>query len=487
MMQSLRSRLIVLVSLLCIAGVAASSLMIGLFFQSASAQAGQAQAEVARACDSIASTYRFYSASWQGPKTSLQDTALRSGLTTVAQTALRNRFGIEGGLWAADSGSLAYAYPTYQGAGPKLDFPLAETARIRSINTQARADDRTVTERYAASTQVLLLAACPLNGPIPGLTAWTMTRVVTFAGSAYRQLMAGLAVLLATVVAATTLLIRLTVSWSRHVGRIEQALQADDLLRLPQIEATGEKELDQIIEALNRAGHRLAAATDRAEQLARQVATGERLAAIGRVAAGVAHEIRNPIAAMLLKAESALTGDVTRKNEALRMIVGQVGRLDRLLTRLLSLTDRDPAQRQATDVAALVEGCLGDHAELARAKEVVLQQQVTVESARIDPEQIRRALDNLVLNAIQAAPRGSEIVVRAQVVADRLILSVRDQGAGPPPAIRDHLFEPFVTGRAEGTGLGLSLVREIAVAHGGTARLADSADGTTFEILLSWP
>ena len=128
-----------------------------------------------------------------------------------------------------------------------------------------------------------------------------------------------------------------------------------------------------------------------------------------------------------------------------------------------------------------------DHAELARAKEVVLQQQVTVESARIDPEQIRRALDNLVLNAIQAAPRGSEIVVRAQVVADRLILSVRDQGAGPPPAIRDHLFEPFVTGRAEGTGLGLSLVREIAVAHGGTARLADSADGTTFEILLSWP
>jgi len=487
MMQSLRARLIVLVALLCIAGAAASGLMIALFFQSASAQAAQAQAEIARACDSIASTYRFYTTSWQGPKTSLQDTTLRSALAVVAQTALRNRSGIEGGLWTADAGSLAYAYPTYQGAGPKLDFPLAEIARIRSINAQARAEDRTVTERYTASTQVLLVAACPLNGPIPSLTAWTMTRVVTFAGSAYRQLMAGLAVLLATVIAAATLLIRLTVSWSRHVSRIEQVLQADDVLRLPQIEATGEKELDQIIEALNRAGHRLAAATERGEQLARQVATGERLAAIGRVAAGVSHEIRNPIAAMLLKAESALTADVARKNEALTMIVGQVGRLDRLLTRLLSLTDRDPARRQVTDIPALVEGCLGDHAELARAKGVVLSRQVTVESANIDHDQMRRALDNLVLNAIQAAPHGSEIVVRAQVVADRLILSVRDQGSGPPPAIREHLFEPFVTGRAEGTGLGLSLVREIAVAHGGTARLADSADGTTFEILLPWP
>ncbi len=486
-MQSLRGRLIVLVALLCIAGAATSGLMIGLFFQSASAQAAQAQAEVARACDAIASTYRLYSTGWQAPKTSLQDTTLRSGLTTVAQAARRNRFGIEGGVWTADTGSLAYAYPTYQGAGPKLDFPLAEIARIRWINAQAHADDRSVTERYAASTQVLLLAACPHNGPIPGLTAWTMTRVVTFAGSAYRQLMAGLAVLLAAVVAATTLLIRLTVSWSRHVSGIEQALQAEDVLRLPKIEATGEKELDQIIEALNRAGHRLATATERGEQLARQVATGERLAAIGRVAAGVAHEIRNPIAAMLLKAESALAGDIARKNEALTMIVGQVGRLDRLLTRLLCLTDRDPARRRARDLGALVEGCLGDHVELARAKGVVLGRQVTVERASIDPDQMRRALDNLVLNAIQAAPRGSEIVVRAQVVADRLVLSVRDEGDGPPPAIRDHLFEPFVTGRAEGTGLGLSLVREIAVAHGGTGRLADSADGATFEILLPWP
>jgi nitrogen-specific signal transduction histidine kinase len=66
-------------------------------------------------------------------------------------------------------------------------------------------------------------------------------------------------------------------------------------------------------------------------------------------------------------------------------------------------------------------------------------------------------------------------------------LSVHDEGGGPPAAIRDHLFEPFVTGRADGTGLGLSVVFEVAAAHGGTARLANSSTGTTFEIVVPWP
>jgi len=152
-MQSLRGRLIVLVALQCIAGAAASALTIRLFFQSASAQAGQAQAEVARECEAVASKYRFYSIRRKGPKSSLQDTALHTDLTAVAQTALRNRLGIEGGVWAADAGSLGYAFSMYQGAGPKPDFPLAESARIQSINGLARADDRTLTQRYAASTE----------------------------------------------------------------------------------------------------------------------------------------------------------------------------------------------------------------------------------------------------------------------------------------------------------------------------------------------
>ena len=486
MNQSLRRRLIVLIALLCVASVAASVLMFGLFKQSAAAQAGQAAAEIARACDAITSTYRFYSANWQGPASSLQDAALQTELSTVVRTALRDRAGIEGGLWQAQAGSIAYAYPTYQGEAPKTDFPITELKRIAAINDAALAADRQVGNHYAAKSQVLLLTACPLAGPIPALTAWTMTRVVTFAGQAYRQLMAGLGVLLATVIVAASLLVRMTLVWSRHVAEIERALQSTDVARLPTLKPTGEKELDQIVASLNLAGRRVAEASERADRLAQQVAGGERLAAIGRVAAGVAHEIRNPIAAMRLKAENALCGDATRKEDALSMILGQIERLDRLLKRLLSLTERDPPQRAAADVNALVEACMRDHGELAQTKRVRLVAKVQAGAASIDAEQMRRALDNLVLNAIDAAPANSQIVISAEHRGEQLILTVQDEGPGPPAMIRDHLFEPFVTARPEGTGLGLSVVREIATAHGGTARWVDTPAGTTFEIAVPW-
>jgi signal transduction histidine kinase len=147
-----------------------------------------------------------------------------------------------------------------------------------------------------------------------------------------RHLVAGLGILLATVFAATMLLMRLTVTWLWHIGRIETALQAYDVTELPILPITGERELDRIVTALNEAGRRLADARRRAEQLARQVTTG-------RIAAGVAHEIRNPIAAMRLKGENAAAGDSQRKDQALAMILGQIERLDTLLRRLLGVTE----------------------------------------------------------------------------------------------------------------------------------------------------
>ena len=486
MFRSLRGRLIVLLVLLVAAAIAAGALMIGLFRQSATARAGQSEAEIGRACDAIAGAYRFYSAGWKGPAPGLDDAALRLDLTAVVQTALRDHAGIEGGIWQADAGSLAYAFPTYQGSGPKTDLPQAELPRIQAANRTALSEDRQATSRYDASSQILIVTACPLPGPIPSLTGWTMTRVLTFSGSGYQQLMAGLGILFATVLAATALLTRLTITWSRHVARIETALQAHDLAELPRLPTTGERELDRIVTALNEAGRHLSGARQRAAQLAGQVATGERLAAIGRVAAGIAHEIRNPIAAMRLKAENAIAGDSERKDQALSTILGQIERLDTLVNRLLSVTEPDKPRRETLLLGPFLESCAASHLELARAKRVTLECRADGKEANFDPEQMRRALDNLVLNAIQAAPAETRVLVAARQDADSLVVSVHDEGAGAPAQIRDHLFEPFVTGRANGTGLGLSIVREVAVAHGGTARLGNSEVGTTFEIVVPW-
>lgn len=486
MSRSLRGRLVVLLVLLAAAAIATGALMIGLFRQSATAQVGQADAETGRACDSIATAYRFYSAGWQRQGPALDDGSFRRGLTAVVQTALRHRAGIEGGIWQRDAGPLAYAFPTYEGAGPKTDVPQAELSRIEAVNRTALAEDRQASNRYDASTQILLISACPLPGAIPGLTGWTMTRVFTFAGRSYQQLMAGFGILLATVLTAAALSTRLTMKWSRHVSQIQNALQAHDIAELPKLPTTGEQELDRIVTALNEAGTRLATARQRSEQLSRQIAVGERLAAIGRVAAGVAHEIRNPIAAMRLKAENAIAGDAERKDQSLSAILEQIDRVDVLLQRLLSATERDELRRQCVALAPFLDSCIATHADLARAKRLTLECRIDRTASRFDPDQMRRALDNLVLNAIQAAPADSHIQVSARHEAETLVLSVRDEGAGPPAIVRRHLFEPFVTGRADGTGLGLSVVREVAAAHGGTARLADSAAGTTFEIAVPW-
>jgi len=353
MFRSLRGRLAVLLVLLAAAAIATGALMIGLFRQSATSQVGQAEAQIGRACDAIAAAYRFYSTGWQGTGSAREEQSYRGGLTAVVQTALRDRSGIEGGIWERETGSLAYAFPTYQGAGPKTDVPAAELPRIETVNQSALAEERQVSTRYDAASQILLLTACPLPGPIPGLTGWAMTRVFTFAGRSYQQLMAGLGILFAAVLAAAALLTQLTLKWSRHVSQIESALQAHDIAELPALPRTGERELDRIVTALNEATDRLADARWRADELAHRVAIGERLAAIGRVAAGVAHEIRNPIAAMRLRAENALAGDAVRKNQSLSMIIGQIERLDGLLQRLLSATERD-TPRCSSIVALLI-------------------------------------------------------------------------------------------------------------------------------------
>jgi signal transduction histidine kinase len=111
---------------------------------------------------------------------------------------------------------------------------------------------------------------------------------------------------------------------------------------------------------------RLALARERADQLARQLATGERLAAIGRVAAGLAHEIRNPIGAMRLKAENAIAGDANRKDQALSAILGQIERLDALLRPLLSVTTPDKSRVSPFSLSPFSKPV--SHAERSRAR-----------------------------------------------------------------------------------------------------------------------
>ena len=469
MPRSLVGRLIAILALLLAAAVAAGFVMVSLFQQSAAARIGQAGAVAGQSCGAVARAYRVASAGGADPD-----------LAAVVASALGDKPGIEGGLWRAGVGPLAYGYPTYEGGAPKTDVPQAESARIADAVAATLAEDHSRLARFDARSETLLIATCPVSGPLPGLSAWTMTRVHSFSGGTYAQLMAGLAILSASVVGATVLAGLLAVTWARHVARIEAAFAAtagDDLPRLP---ATGERELDRIVLALNDAGRRLAGSRERTGALSRQVAEAERLAAVGRVAAGVAHEIRNPIAAMRLKSDSALRGGDERRVQALGLVIAQVDRLDRLVGRLLAVAERDPPRLRDVPLAAFLAECAAPHPDGA-----VSAAAGAPATARFDPDQMRRALDSLVANALQAG--GAPVEIAAARDGDRLVLAVSDRGPGPPDDIAATLFEPFVTGRPENAGLGLSIVREIARAHGGGVEFARHGGATTFRIVLPCP
>lgn len=487
-MSSLRGRLFALWFMLLASAAAMGVLLFAFYRQSSAIQVAQAEEAVTRGCQDLTDRYAFFSAGWTGADAGRIDDALRRDLTGVVQAALGRATGVEGGIWQRQAGSLAYAYPTYEGTGPKTDLPAAELPTIAQANVDALRSERAITIRSPGRSQVLVLRACPLSGPIADSTAWAMARAFTGQGAAYNQLLAGLGLLALIVLGSALFLGRLLLGWSRRIGGIETALASHDgsgatPLVLP---LTGERELDRLIVALNTADVRLAEAR-------RRSMASERLAAVGSLAAGMAHEIRNPIAAMRLKAENALaSGDEGRRAAALTAVLHQIARLDGLLYDLLAMTQPRAPRPVPTDIHALLSRCAELHRESANAKGIA----ISVEAPRLreedwpelDPDQVGRALDNLMLNAVQNLPSVAGGSVRLSAIREgsKLNLCVSDKGPGVPAALRDRVFEPFVTGRTDGTGIGLAIVRETARAHGGEVRLVPAEIGATFEMSFPW-
>ncbi len=484
--RSLRFRLLALWFVLLLSAGATAFLLVSFFKETASAQVDRAQERTAQACRAIAERYAFFSSGWNGPGPEGFTPEIRAQLNQVIQAALYDATGIEGGIWQTAAGSLAYAYPTYEGSGPKTDLPAAEYKSIQQVNATASSDGRFTTTTRPSNSQVLVLQACPLQGPTSGLTGWTMTRVYTGSSEGYRRLVTGLGVLAVTVLGSAIWLGWVLLAWSRRIAEIEGALGGATGGLLPTLALTGEPEFDRLLEALNASGERL-------KEAQRRITAAERLAAVGRLTAGIAHEVRNPIAAMRLKAENALaSGDEGRRSFALNFVLDQIARLDQLLRDLLSMSQRRKPDRESVDIPSFLQQIDEEHRELVTAKKLDLDTRVAddilhfSERPSFDRSQLRRAISNLLTNAIENAAPLSSITIEAGREGGLLTLSVLDTGPGVPSEIIDTLFEPFVTGRPEGTGLGLAIVREIARAHGGEARHIPSPTGAHFRIELPW-
>ncbi|MDQ5836827.1 MAG: ATP-binding protein [Acidobacteriota bacterium] len=224
-------------------------------------------------------------------------------------------------------------------------------------------------------------------------------------------------------------------------------------------------------------------------QLERRIAQSERLAALGRMAATVAHEVKNPLSAIKSIAQVMREDDHLKREYArdLDLIVGETDRLSRSVTQMLSFARTAPHAGDPRRADELVQSLAQLFHKEAASRKITLRTEI--ESLDFELEgataaALRDALSNLLLNALQATPAGGLVTLTARAEGGRLSLSVADSGAGVPPEHRERIWEPFYTTRQRGTGLGLAIVRKRVEDVGGHARLApsDGGEGARFEL-----
>ena len=225
-------------------------------------------------------------------------------------------------------------------------------------------------------------------------------------------------------------------------------------------------------------------------KLGRELQTADRLAAISRVSSGVAHEVKNPLNAILLHVEvakSKLAHGDTEVSPQMEIISREILRLDSVVKTFLDFTR--PVELKLATVP--LQELMGEIVELARPQadasriRVSVEQQAEGTEVRVDRDLLKQAVLNVVVNAMQAMPEGGDLRFEAAANEDTAEIRISDTGGGIPPELRDKIFRLYFTTRPEGSGIGLAMTFRIVQLHDGTIDFtSELGKGTTFLIRL---
>jgi len=213
----------------------------------------------------------------------------------------------------------------------------------------------------------------------------------------------------------------------------------------------------------------------------------ERLYALGQLSAGLAHEIRNPLASIEGAAAVLLREPPSeeRRIEFLQIIQKESRRLNRLLTNFLNFAKPREPEFKSIRVEHVLDSVIALSEHAIRLNQIAFRKEVAdgLTELECDSEQVTQILLNLTINAIQAMPDGGEIVLSAHRQDSNAVIEVRDQGLGIGEADLEKIFDPFFTTKESGTGLGLPVAHQIAARQGGVLTAARNTDkGMTFSL-----
>lgn len=282
-------------------------------------------------------------------------------------------------------------------------------------------------------------------------------------------------------------------SW-HFVQPIKQLAQATNVISAgqlpPQIKVISNDELGILTRSFNHMVRNL-------RRIQAELVESEKLVSLGRLATGVAHEIRNPLNSMKVAAEILANKQPTQEevNELVNLISGEIAHLDNFVTDFLTYARQPPLNYTQIDVNQFVTDTVDAAAAHMAKKNIRVEMDLhpRLPATGMDPFQMERALMNLVFNAIDAMPRGGLLKIATSHTPPNIKdcspgfiqMVVSDTGIGLKTEQIEQVFEPFYTTKDHGTGLGLSLTKSIVESHGGSITLEENADsGVTARIFL---
>lgn len=229
----------------------------------------------------------------------------------------------------------------------------------------------------------------------------------------------------------------------------------------------------------------------RLRQIERDALRAEQLAWVGQMAAGLAHEVRNPLMAIKLLVQAAAERRGVFRGRDLQVLEEEIVRLEHIVSGFLDFARPPRLDPRPVDVKELAERAVDGVRARADLQAVDLKVEADAEStvASADPNQVRQVLFNLLFNALDAQPGGGHVTVRVGMDHGaggdpEVVVAVTDGGPGLPPELSDRVFEPFVSTKESGLGLGLSICKRIAETHGGGLTAVSSPHGATFTLRL---
>ena len=427
-----------------------------------------------------------------GPPPPPRPSKQSDSLSALTARALRQETGIEGGFFAARSGTLTgYAFPTHEGPGPNKEMPQRERPTIEKLAREAVATSSTKTSRFEGPHDAVLFVAVPVREAPAGFSTeisgavWLMERMPGITSGRNRQLLWGSLGFGGAALITALLTFFVTGEVRKGVNEVLARLRALEggifAERLPVAARSHLEEFDRVLLGIDALAASLQEKIQNERRLEAEMRHKERLSALGQFAAGIAHELRNPLATIRLRTQmSERNSDPSAVIRNGKVILEEIARLDTIIDRLLYFAR--PIHLDLVPVS--LDELASTTAETWRERQGIGGVTISCETGSgavivCDRNKILQVVDNLMENAVQSASRRDSGAVSIATTQDKGFaqIEVRDNGSGLDSEALSHALDPFFTTKESGTGLGLSISFEIVQAHDGELHLSNHRDG----------